>query len=211
MAIVIFFGAPGSGKGTQAKYFDKYANYFHISTGDLLRECKNNPSHPLHSIIAAKMSSGELIDDIIVNDIISHKISQIDLSNVIFDGYPRTKNQAIFLNTELSKYSKSIAKVFLFDISPDIVVDRMINREVCKSCGAIFNKKFNPSKRQGICDICGDILENRVDDNEETIRHRIMIYNESCVELLAFYKPILTMIDASMVSKEITKTISGLI
>lgn len=211
MAIIIFFGAPGSGKGTQAKRLGKHAAYQHISTGDLLRECKNDTAHPLHGIIAAKMSGGELIDDAIVNDIISHKVSQIDLSNVIFDGYPRTTNQATFLNKELAKYGKSVAKVLLFEINPDVVVDRMVNREVCKSCGAIFNKKFNPPARKDICDVCGGSLENRVDDKEETIRHRIAIYNESCADLLAFYKPILVTIDASKAESEIADSISKLI
>jgi adenylate kinase len=211
MAVVVFFGAPGSGKGTQAKILCSNQNYSHISTGDLLRECKNDVNHPLYALISAKMLAGELIDDEIVNDIVSHKISQIELDNIIFDGYPRTVNQAIFLNLELLKYNKKIEKVVLFDINPDIVVQRIVNRQVCKKCGTIFNKKFNQSQKDGICDACGGNLESRADDTEETIRNRIEIYQSSSAELLNFYKIILTVVDASNEEKQISKEISDIL
>lgn len=209
MSLVIFFGAPGSGKGTQAKKLIE-KGFEHISTGDLLRECKNDKSHPLNTVISQKMSAGELISDEIVNDIISLKVLQLG-QNVIFDGYPRTLAQAKFLDETLAKNSKTIAKVILFDINPDVVVDRVLNREVCKSCGAIFNKKFNPSKLSGECDICGGKLELRVDDNEETIRNRIKIYNDSCTDLLAFYKNKVIIINATLHEDAIFAQISTIV
>ena len=211
MSVVVFFGAPGSGKGTQAKFLSVNAEYIHISTGDLLRECKNDITHPLNAIISSKMASGQLIDDDVVNGIISHKISQIKLENVIFDGYPRTVNQAVFLQEELAKYSARIQRVIFFDINPDIVVERIVNREVCKKCGTIFNKKFNKSKQDGICDACGGILENRIDDNEEVIRKRIAIYNDSSKDLLEFYHSVVTVVDASKNEHEITNLIKSVL
>jgi len=201
MSIIIFFGAPGSGKGTQAKKLISQG-FFHLSTGDLLRECKNDKLHPLNAIISHKISTGELISDEIVNNIISHKIPQIG-EKVIFDGYPRTIAQAKFLDQTLKNDGKSITKVILFDINPDVVVERILSREVCKSCGAIFNKKFNASTKDGICDICGGTLELRSDDNEQTIRNRIKIYNESCKELLEFYYDKTQKIDAAQGENEI--------
>lgn len=201
MSIVIFFGAPGSGKGTQAKKLIA-KGFEHISTGDLLRECKNNTLHPLNAVISQKMSTGELISDDIVNDIVSHKISQIG-ENIIFDGYPRTIAQAHFLDKTLSIHSKNLSKVILFDINPDVVVERVVNREVCKDCGAIFNKKFNPSKSCRICDFCDGTLELRIDDNEETIRNRIKIYNNSCESLLEYYQKKVQIIDAALHEDEI--------
>jgi adenylate kinase len=117
----------------------------------------------------------------------------------------------MFLQSELAKYNKDIEKVILFDIDANIVVERMVNRQVCKACGTIFNKKFNKSKQEGICDACGGTLENRIDDKEDTIRHRITIYNESCGELLAFYKPTLVIVDASQSESEISKTITQIL
>ena len=102
-------------------------------------------------------------------------------------------------------------KVFLFDINPDVVVDRVINRQVCKNCGAIFNSKFNPVKEAGICDVCGGKLETRIDDNEQTIRNRIRIYNESCSDLLSYYSSVVHKIDASqnadILEKEIIQSL----
>ncbi len=209
MSLVIFFGAPGSGKGTQAKKLTE-KGFEHISTGDLLRECKNNKSHSLNAVISQKMSAGELISDEIVNDIISLKVSQIG-QNVIFDGYPRTLSQAKFLDETLEKNSKAITKVIFFDINPNVVVDRVLNREVCNLCGAIFNKKFNPSKLSGECDLCNGKLELRVDDNEETIRNRIKIYNESCSDLLEFYKSKVQIINATLHEDEIFLQIGTII
>jgi adenylate kinase len=120
-------------------------------------------------------------------------------------------NQAIFLNLELLKYNKKIEKVVLFDINPDIVVQRIVNRQVCKKCGTIFNKKFNQSRKDGICDSCGGNLESRADDTEETIRNRIEIYKASSAELLNFYKTILTVVDASNEEKHVSKAISDIL
>jgi adenylate kinase len=207
MSLLIFFGAPGSGKGTQAKKLVETHNFFHLSTGDLLRECKNDTNHPLHSIISTKMSKGELINDDIVNDIISHKLEQLEGKSIIFDGYPRTTNQAEFLDSELQKYGNKITSVLVFDINPDIVVSRVINRKVCKQCGAIFNSLSSPSKQEGVCDVCGGILETRIDDNEETIRNRIKIYNESCSGLLKYYSNIVHTVNASQNADDIYEEI----
>lgn len=209
MSIVIFFGAPGSGKGTQAKKLIA-KGFEHISTGDLLRECKNDTSHPLNLVISQKMSAGELIGDEIVNDIISHKVAKIG-ENVIFDGYPRTIAQANFLDSTLEKNAKTISTVILFNINPDVVVERVLNREVCKGCGAIFNKKFNPSKASGVCDFCGGVLELRADDNEATIRNRIKIYNDYCEELLKYYGDKVKTIDAALHEDEIFSQIDTLV
>lgn len=211
MSLVIFFGAPGSGKGTQAKKFVENHQYFQLSTGDLLRECKNDHTHPLNSLISSMMERGELINDEIVNAIVSHKISQINDYKVIFDGYPRTFNQAKFLDFELQKYKQHIEKVILFDISPEIVVERIINRKVCSECGSIFNIKFNPSVKENICDNCGGILVTRSDDSESVIRNRIKIYNQSCEELLKYYQDRLYTIDASHNSEIIASKLLDII
>ena len=206
MSFVIFFGAPGSGKGTQAKKLSSLG-FFHISTGDLLRECKNDKSHPLNAIISEKMSLGNLISDDIVNEMVLHKITNVKNENIIFDGYPRTIAQAKFLSSSLENFGKKIDSVLLFEINPDVVVERIVSREVCKTCGAIFNKKFNPSKISSVCDLCGGMLEVRVDDNEQTIRNRINIYNESCAELLEYYSKDLAVIDASKQEDDIFQSI----
>lgn len=211
MSFIIFFGAPGSGKGTQAKRLSEKHSYHHLSTGDVLRECKNDKNHPLHGVITDKMAKGELISDEIVNDIVSHKILQVEERGIIFDGYPRTISQAKFLTDTLKKQGNTIERVFLFDISPEIVVERLTGRQVCKRCGAIFNKKFNPSKHTDICDFCGGDLETRVDDNAEIIRNRIKIYNDSCSDLLQYYEDTLLKIDASQETDKIEEDIINVI
>lgn len=210
MSTIIFFGAPGCGKGTQAKKLQN-KSFFHLSTGDLLRECKNDATHPLNASISQIMKKGELVGDEIVNEIVSHKILQLAGGNIIFDGYPRTILQAEFLKNELAKVNMSVSSAIFFDINPDVVVERVIFRQTCQSCGAIFNKKTQPSAKENICNLCGGNLQQRVDDNEQTIRNRIKVYNDSASNLLEFYKPILQTIDANqpceIIEKEIAKFI----
>lgn len=206
MSILIFFGAPGCGKGTQAKKLAE-KNFYHISTGDLLRECKNDKNHPLNAIISQVMAKGDLISDEIVNDIVSHKLLQILDKNIIFDGYPRTLSQAVFLKNELENHNLNVSSVIVFEIDPEVVVERISYRQTCKLCNAIFNEKSHPSKTKEVCDICGGSLQKRADDRPEIIRNRIKIYNESSSSLIAFYKPILKKIDASLSEAEIENEI----
>ena len=208
--IIIFFGPPGCGKGTQSNILIE-KGFHHLSTGDLLRECKGDTTHPLHTELSQIMNAGKLVSDEIINNIILHKVPDIIAKPSILDGYPRTIHQAEFLNAALIRNNTHVTHVVHFAIKDDILVDRIVNRILCKNCGAIYNKVTNPPTKNNICDKCGADLYARSDDNKETVINRIKVYNDSCANLLKFYEKILITIDANQVTKNITDAICNTI
>ncbi|MEM7616901.1 MAG: nucleoside monophosphate kinase, partial [Pseudomonadota bacterium] len=175
---LILLGAPGSGKGTQSKLLINKLGFLQISTGDILRkEVADNSD--LGKMANKIMQSGNLVPDDIMIDMMRNHISQIDYSKgLIFDGFPRNIEQAKHLDQLLAEYDACVNKVILLDIPTQMLVDRIIHRYTCKNCGAIYNKKFKIEKIAGVCDGCGgkEFIQ-RDDDNAETIKNRIDIFN----------------------------------
>lgn len=187
---IVMLGAPGSGKGTVAKMLAKKTNLPHISTGDMFREQIKKQTE-LGKLANSYMEKGNLVPDEVTINIVKDRLTWEDTKNgVILDGFPRTAKQAKALDEILTAQGKKIDVVPELQIPDEIIIERILNRVTCsnKECGAIYNTKFKPSKVEGICDICGSQLVNRVDDNEETIKERLNTYYKNAEEIINYYK-----------------------
>ena len=193
---LVFLGPPGAGKGTQAKRLAKDLGLVHISTGDILREAVKNQT-PLGRKAKEYMDRGELVPD----DLIIALIEEVMPSEggVIFDGFPRTIAQAEALDEMLNRKGLKLDAVILFDVPDEVVVERLSGRRVCPGCGAVYHMKFNPPKKDEICDRCGTELIQREDDREEVVRNRLEVYRKQTAPLVEYYKRkgILIRLDAS--------------
>ena len=189
MANIIFLGAPGSGKGTQAVMLSKQLKIPAISTGEALRKEVENQSE-IGRLAKSYMNDGKLVPDEVVVNIIKNRIAQSDCQKgFILDGFPRNMNQAIALDSMLASLDKKIEMVFNFEINEEILVKRIIGRFACKKCGAVYNRYFKLPQKKGVCDNCGaEEFESRSDDNEETIKNRLKVYHESTFELIGYYE-----------------------
>ena len=201
MMNLILLGAPGAGKGTQAKLVvDKYG-LKQLSTGDMLRSVVANET-PLGKKAKVIMEKGELVPDEIMIEMIRDSITsqQKHCKGFIFDGYPRTRKQAESLDNLLAQLGMNITSVFQLDIDKNLLIDRIAYRYSCKNCGAIYNKKLKVEKIPGVCDICGGVdFTSRSDDNVITVKSRLKVYNEMANILIKYYseKGRLKTIDAS--------------
>lgn len=193
---LVLLGAPGSGKGTQAKILQSLLGWTQISTGDLLRAAVKAET-PLGLKAKAAMDAGELVTDEIVLGLMQEKISECK-GGLILDGFPRNIAQAEALETMLEGLEKPLDEAVLMDVDFDILLKRLTGRRTCKDCGQMYNTYFSPTKEEGICDNCGGELMHRADDNEETIGNRLNVYREQTAPLIDFYKQRnkLTVVDA---------------
>ena len=184
---LMLFGAPGAGKGTQAKFLIEKYNIPQISTGDILRAAivdKTDMGMEAKNF----MDAGKLVPDSTIIGIIKDRLAQADCKDgFILDGFPRTLGQAEAL-TELMKTMKiSLDKVISLNVPDELIVGRITGRRVCSGCGASFHVEFNPSKKEGVCDYCDSELTIRKDDNEETVKSRLASYHEQTTPLIEFY------------------------
>lgn len=181
---MIFLGAPGAGKGTQAEVVCKELNIPAISTGNMLREAVKNGTA---AGLAAKeyMDRGDLVPDEVVIGVLKDRIAQDDAKNgFILDGFPRTVAQA----EALDKMGVQIDKVIEIDVPDDAITARMSGRRVCEKCGNSYHVQFKPTKVEGICDACGGNVVQRVDDKPETVQARLKTYHEKTAPLKDFYE-----------------------
>lgn len=185
---IVLLGAPGSGKGTQAKKLMDAHNIPQISTGDLLRAAVKAQSE-LGQRAKAAMDAGELVADDIVIGMIRERLKQADTQNgFILDGFPRSTTQASALDEMLNELDKPLQKAVLINVEFNNLVKRLTGRRTCSSCGQMYNVYFSPPKTDGVCDRCGGTdLAHRADDNEETISHRLTVYQEQTEPLVAYY------------------------
>ena len=184
---IILFGPPGAGKGTQADKLVKDLNLFKVSTGDLLREEINKKTN-LGNKIKHLIDKGNFVPDNIINDLIINILSNKKLSNrLIFDGYPRNIHQAENLDEILLKYKQKIYCVLCLKVEKDVVLKRILGRQVCSECGLIFNKFFYPpDKNNHKCK--PEHLKTRTDDTESTILNRLKTYSKETAPLINYYK-----------------------
>ena len=185
---IVLVGAPGSGKGTQAKMLvDKYA-VPQISTGDLLRKAVAEQT-PLGMMAKAAMDAGQLVSDQIVLEIIKERLGRPDADNgFILDGFPRNLNQAQALDDMLTSIAKPLQGAILIKIDYDLLIQRITGRRTCLSCGAVYNIYTSPSKLEDHCDQCGGNLHHRADDNEQTITNRLRVYETQTSPLVHYYR-----------------------
>ncbi len=185
---IVLLGAPGSGKGTQAKLLvDKY-HIPQISTGDLLRAAVAANS-PLGQRAKAAMEAGQLVSDDIVLGIIEERLSQPDARRgFILDGFPRNIPQAETLDGMLTKLGMPIESALLIDVDFDILLQRLTGRRTCESCGQMYNVYTTPPRLEDRCDKCGGNLRHRADDNEETIGNRLRVYEAQTAPLIEYFR-----------------------
>ncbi len=201
MLRVVFLGAPGSGKGSQAKFVVERHGIDHISTGDLLRAAVRDGTS-LGSQITDIMRQGSLVPDDIVLQLISDYLDASDSTRgFLFDGFPRSLNQGEQLQRILAQRDIPLSFVLHLQIEPEAVVKRLSGRRNCDNCGRIYNVYFDPPNIEGQCDDCGKAgrLMQRADDNEQSIRHRLNVYESETEPLLTFYEDadLLRTVDAS--------------
>ena len=188
MIRTILLGPPGAGKGTQAaRIIEKY-QIPHISTGDIFRENIKNGTE-LGKKAKAYMDRGELVPDELVIDLATDRLLRDDCkAGFILDGFPRTVHQAEALDAFLKAHDSKIDVVLNLDVDEEELMKRLTGRRVCKDCGASFHVVSMPPKQEGICDVCGGELIQRADDNEETAKNRIAVYNEQTSPLIGYYR-----------------------
>lgn len=185
---IILLGAPGAGKGTQAKLLKEKLNIPQISTGDILRQAVKENSE-LGKKAKGFMDAGQLVPDDVVVELIKERITRDDCkTGYILDGFPRTIVQAEKLGETLDEMGHSIDKVIEITVDPNELIVRLTGRSTCKNCGAMFHQTSRPPKKPGICDHCGGELYQRADDNEETILKRFEVYNRETAPLKEFYQ-----------------------
>jgi adenylate kinase len=185
---VVLLGAPGSGKGTQAKLLVEKYKIPQISTGDLLRGAVAEGS-ALGIQAKAAMDAGQLVSDELVLAMIQERLSQPDTNNgFILDGFPRNLAQSEVLDAMLAKLGKPIQLGLLIDIDFDALMQRLTGRRTCMSCGRICNIFSSPPHLDGQCDHCGGNLRHRADDNEETIGNRLRVYEAQTYPVIEYYR-----------------------
>ena len=186
MKSVIFIAPPASGKGTQSEIL-KNLGYLHISTGDMLRE-EINKETALGLEIKEILAKGNLVNDDVVNKLIENKFKNI-IGPFILDGYPRTLEQAEYLNNLFNSLNIDNYEVIYLDISLEEALKRALGRLTC-SCGASYNKYYEELKSQvdGICDKCGKTLKTRDDDNEESFKVRFEAFKENTEPIKNYYE-----------------------
>ncbi len=185
---LIFLGAPGAGKGTQAREVAKHFSIPQISTGDILRDAVKRKT-PLGLAAEAKMKAGQLVPDEVVCGIVEERIGEPDCANgFILDGFPRTIPQAQFVDRTLEVKGRGVPMVLNIQVDLDVLMKRLTGRRTCSVCGEIYNVYFNPPKVDGVCDKDGGKLLQRADDNEETIRQRLVAYDQQTRPLIDYYR-----------------------
>ena len=186
---IILLGPPGAGKGTQARLLEDNFSMKQLSTGDMLRASKHSTS-AIGKIVAEVMAKGELVTDEIVIDLISEQLeTNVEASGFIFDGFPRTLNQADALGVLLESKGKALSYVFEMKVDDEALVKRITGRFNCKVCGEVYHKHNNPPRTKNICDSCGakDSFIQRADDNEKAFRTRLMAYYRDTSPLIGYY------------------------
>lgn len=198
-------GAPGAGKGTQAKMIAEKYSIPHISTGDIFRSNIKNGTE-LGTKAKAYMDQGLLVPDELTCDLVVDRINQDDCKKgYILDGFPRTIPQAKALTAALEKRNTSIDYAIDVEVPDENIVNRMGGRRACTGCGATYHVTYNPPKTENVCDACGETLILRDDDKPETVQKRLTVYHEQTQPLIDYYKEagVLKVIDGTVDMKDV--------
>jgi adenylate kinase len=210
---IIMLGAPGAGKGTQAKMIaDKYS-IPHISTGDIFRANIKNGTE-LGKKAKEFMDQGQLVPDELTVEILLDRVAQDDCKNgYVLDGFPRTIPQADVLDKELTKLGDKVDFAINVDVPDENIVRRMSGRRACLKCGATYHIEHIPPKTEGICDVCGSELVQRDDDKPETVQNRLKVYHDQTQPLIDYYneKGILKSVDGTKDMQEVFDEITGIL
>ena len=186
---IILMGLPGAGKGTQAEKIVATYGIPHISTGDMFRAAMQQETE-LGLKAKSFMDKGELVPDEVTNGIVKERLQQADTEKgFLLDGFPRTQAQAEALDKIMEELNRSIDAVINIEVNPDILMQRLTGRIICRNCGSTYHKTNNPPKVEGTCDRCGSHdFYQREDDKPETVENRIQINIEQSKPILNYYK-----------------------
>jgi adenylate kinase len=184
---IVMLGAPGAGKGTQARMLSEALRVPQVSSGDIFRENLKNQT-PLGMLAKTYMDKGELVPDDVTIDMVMDRLGKDDAANgVVLDGFPRTLAQAAALDKALKGKGLSIQVVPLLEVGDDALITRLAGRRVCRNCQAMYHVEYTPSKVEGVCDKCGGELYRRVDDDPDTVRNRLFVYYKQTAPLIGYY------------------------
>ncbi|MCR4763467.1 MAG: adenylate kinase [Lachnospiraceae bacterium] len=210
---IIMLGAPGAGKGTQAKMIAEKYHIPHVSTGDIFR-ANLKEGTPLGKKAKEYMDKGALVPDELTVEILLDRVSRDDCAGgYVLDGFPRTIPQAEVLDEELTKLGDHVDFAIDVDVPDENIVRRMSGRRACLKCGATYHIEHIPPKKEGICDNCGEPLVLRDDDKPETVQKRLTVYHEQTAPLIDYYtkQGILRTVDGTKDMKEVFSAITGII
>ena len=185
---IVLLGPPGAGKGTQAARLQAQRGMIQMSTGDMLREAVAKGS-PVGIEAKAVMAAGKLVSDAIVSALIGERLDAAGSSGAIFDGFPRTREQAEALDLLLAERARSLDYVIELEVAEDALVERIAGRFSCARCGGSFHDRFSLPRQEGVCDLCGSTeFVRRPDDNEATVRRRMAEYRAKTEPILPYYE-----------------------
>jgi len=185
---IIILGAPGAGKGTQADILCQEMDLPHIASGDLFRQALENKTE-LGLLAKSYMEQGKLVPDEITIKMILERISQPDCASAcLFDGFPRTLDQAEALDRALTEQGKNIDKIIYIQVPDDKLVKRLSGRWICRNCQTPYHMVNSPPKSPGKCDKCGGELYQRTDDTEETVRKRLEVFLAQTMPIIDYYR-----------------------
>jgi len=206
---LVLLGPPGAGKGTQAKLLQEHFDIPKISTGDILRQAAKDGTK-LGKQAKKYMDRGELVPDSVILDIVEERLSADDCrKGFLLDGFPRTVAQAEAFQTMLDRRNQVLDGAVNLRVPRAKLVARLSGRRTCRQCGAMYHVRFNPPKKEGVCDQCGGDLYQRADDREETIEARMEVYDRETAPLLEHFrqKGLLREVDGSKTTDEVFREI----
>ena len=187
-ARVVLLGPPGAGKGTQAKLLQEKFSACQISTGDILRKAVAERT-ALGTQAAQYIDRGALVPDDVIVGLVAERLKERDCENgFILDGFPRTIPQAESLDAILEDMHLSLNRALSVQVPRAVIIERLAGRRSCKNCGALAHVVFSPPRRDGVCDRCGGELYQRQDDREETVAHRLKVYEQQTAPLIDYYR-----------------------
>jgi adenylate kinase len=206
---LVFLGAPGAGKGTQAAVIAENLGVAHIASGDLFRQAVEKGTE-LGKSVSAYMNKGTLVPDELTIKLISERLNEPDCKNgCVFDGFPRTMEQARALDKMMAERGNAIDKAVYIEVPEEALLKRLTGRWICRKCQTPYHEVNSPPKVAGVCDKCGGELYQRSDDKEETIRERLKVYFAQTTPLLDYYKAAgkLAAIDGNQDIKQVSRDI----
>ena len=210
---IIMLGAPGAGKGTQAKMIAAKYGIPHISTGDIFRANIKNGTE-LGAKAKQYMDKGELVPDELVVDLVIDRFKEDDCKNgYVLDGFPRTIPQAEALDKALTAIGENVDYAINVEVPDDNIINRMGGRRACVGCGATYHIVYSPTKVEGKCDTCGGDLIIRDDDKPETVKNRLSVYHEQTQPLIDYYtkKGIIKEVDGTVDMNDVFKAITDIL
>jgi adenylate kinase len=206
---IVLLGPPGAGKGTQAEIVAEKLGLAHISSGDLFRENINNQTD-LGKLAKQYIDRGDLVPDDVTISMVKERLTKPDCTRgALLDGFPRTPAQAESLEKMLQEKNVHLNLVPLIKVPEQRLIERLGGRWTCREQGHVFHEKFNPPKVAGTCDLDGSELYQRDDDKPETVRNRIIVYNQQTTPLIDYFKgrKLLAEIDGSLPIEKVTEAL----